>query len=140
MCQYTLCKACSDEEVEEIHEFVSRGGGLLVGGQAWSWAAGNADENAIAGLAGNKMLQKFAVGILGDNILASSQPVLHPDEVFSQHHFHKALAQFQQNLKKKEALNNHIPPGSRNSTRLNSVPEDSSSDLPSYLLCSRGDS
>lgn len=30
------CKAYSDEEVEKIHEFVSRGGGLLVGGQAWS--------------------------------------------------------------------------------------------------------
>ena len=64
-------KAYSDEEVE-IYEFVSRGGGLLVGGQAWSWAAGNADENAIAGFPGNKILQKFGDDILGDNLLASS--------------------------------------------------------------------
>ncbi|KAM6136955.1 LOW QUALITY PROTEIN: TRPM8 channel-associated factor homolog [Pterocles gutturalis] len=98
------CKAYSDEEVEKIHEFVSRGGSLLIGGQARSWAAGNADENAIAEFPGNKILQKFGVGILGDNMLVPSQPVLHPDEVFSQYHFHKALSQCQQNFGKKEAL------------------------------------
>ncbi|NWX39196.1 TCAF factor, partial [Steatornis caripensis] len=98
------CKAYSDEEMEKIHEFVSAGGGLLIGAQAWSWAAGNADENVIAEFPGNKILQKFGVGILGDNILVSTQPVLHPDEVFSQYHFCKALSQFRQNLKKKEAV------------------------------------
>lgn len=49
-------KAYSDEEVEKIHGFVSRGGGLLVGGQAWSWAARNVDDNAVAGFPGNKIL------------------------------------------------------------------------------------
>ncbi|NXL67720.1 TCAF factor, partial [Chordeiles acutipennis] len=98
------CKAYSDEEVEKIHEFVSMGGGLLVGGQAWSWAAGNAEEDAIAEFPGNKILQKFGVGILGDNIMPSNQPVLDPDEVISQYHFRMAFSQFQQNLKKKEAL------------------------------------
>lgn len=65
-------KAYSDEKVEKIHGFVARGGGLLVGGQAWSWAAGNADDNAVAGFPGNKILQKFGAGILGDNILPLS--------------------------------------------------------------------
>ncbi|KFQ28682.1 Protein FAM115, partial [Mesitornis unicolor] len=97
------CKAYSDKEVEKVHEFVSRGGGLLVGGQAWSWAAGNADENAIAGFPWNKRLQKFGVGIL-DFIPESTQPVSHPDKVSSQYHFRKALSRFQQNLEKKEAL------------------------------------
>ncbi|NXQ84851.1 TCAF factor, partial [Nyctibius grandis] len=98
------CKAYSDEQVDKIHDFVSTGGGLLVGGQAWSWAAENADENAIAEFPGNKILQKFGIGILGDNIPASTQPVLLPGEVSSQYHFRKALSQFRQNLKKKEAL------------------------------------
>ncbi|NXX23197.1 TCAF factor, partial [Podargus strigoides] len=98
------CKAYGDEELEKIHEFVSTGGGLLVGGQAWSWAAGNADKNAIAEFPGNKILHKFGVGILGDHILESTQPVSRPHEVVSQYHFRKALSQLQQNLKKKEAL------------------------------------
>ncbi|NXL90449.1 TCAF factor, partial [Alectura lathami] len=98
------CKAYSDEEVEKIHEFVSRGGGLLVGGQVWSWAAENTDQNAIAEFPGNKILQMFGFGILGDYFLEKSQPVLDPDEISSQYHFRKALSQYQESLKKKEAL------------------------------------
>ncbi|XP_061440659.1 TRPM8 channel-associated factor 2-like [Rhineura floridana] len=100
------CMAYSDREVEKIHEFVSEGGGLLIGGQAWSWAPGNTSSNVIAEYPGNKILKKFGIAILGDVINSSDQsyPARQAKEVVSSYHFRKAFFQFQQHIQNQQAL------------------------------------
>ncbi|XP_062838799.1 TRPM8 channel-associated factor homolog [Anolis carolinensis] len=99
------CSAYSDREMEKIHEFVSEGGGLLIGGQAWS-SVKNIASSALAEYPGNKILNKFGVGILekvldvpGDSY--SVQPI---KELASSYHFRKALFQFKQHLQNHQAL------------------------------------
>ncbi|KAM6144578.1 TRPM8 channel-associated factor 2-like [Phoenicopterus ruber ruber] len=70
------CKAYCAEEVEKIHEFVSRSSGLLVGGQEWSWAAANADENAIAEFLGNSSTAMVAV-MGGETDISAWQSTIH---------------------------------------------------------------
>uniref|UniRef100_A0A8D0HJK8 Peptidase M60 domain-containing protein n=1 Tax=Sphenodon punctatus TaxID=8508 RepID=A0A8D0HJK8_SPHPU len=96
------CTAYSDAEAEKIHEFVSEGGGLLIGGQAWSWSAENPSHNAIAEYPGNKILQQFGIGILERDCNPAKYPAGLAKNVASTYHFRKALFQFREHMKKKE--------------------------------------
>ncbi|XP_061494096.1 TRPM8 channel-associated factor homolog isoform X2 [Rhineura floridana] len=103
------CTAYSDREMERIHEFVSEGGGLLIGGQAWYWAYENPGASAIARYPGNKILKKFGIGIIGEGItiLGESYPAKQASTVALSYHFGKALFQFKQHILSKQAL---LPP------------------------------
>ncbi|KAH0616310.1 hypothetical protein JD844_027337 [Phrynosoma platyrhinos] len=100
------CTAYSDREVEKIQEFVSEGGGLLIGGQAWSWAAENTAFSAIAEYPGNKILNKFGIGILEKvlDVTNQSYPVDSTRDVSSSYQFRNALFQFKQHIMNQQAL------------------------------------
>nr|XP_060633968.1 TRPM8 channel-associated factor homolog [Anolis sagrei ordinatus] len=99
------CSAYSDREMEKIHEFVSEGGGLLIGGQAWS-SVENIASNAMAVYPGNKILNKFGIGILQNvlNVPGDSYSVQPIKELSSSYHFRKALFQFKQHLQNHQPL------------------------------------
>ncbi|XP_033016947.1 TRPM8 channel-associated factor 2-like [Lacerta agilis] len=100
------CTAYYDTEVEKIQEFVSEGGGLLIGGQAWSSADENTGSSIIAEFPGNKILEKFGIGILGDPISSSDEsfPARQAREVALAYHFRNAFFQFQQHIQNRQAL------------------------------------
>ncbi|XP_053263146.1 TRPM8 channel-associated factor homolog [Podarcis raffonei] len=100
------CNAYSDQEKERIHEFVSEGGGLLIGGQAWYWTYQNPTACAIAQYPGNKILKKFGIGITGEciNLPGESYPARQAGAVASSYHFRKALFQFKEHIQSKQAL------------------------------------
>uniref|UniRef100_A0A8C4VNF1 TRPM8 channel-associated factor 2-like n=1 Tax=Gopherus evgoodei TaxID=1825980 RepID=A0A8C4VNF1_9SAUR len=98
------CQSYSDNEAKKIHEFVAEGGGLLIGGQAWWWASQNEGQNVLAEYPGNKILNGFGISILGETMEAGKYPALRPEDQWGHYHFHRALAQFQQHLEKKEEL------------------------------------
>ncbi|XP_053111499.1 TRPM8 channel-associated factor 2-like [Hemicordylus capensis] len=101
------CMTYSDREVEKIHEFVSEGGGLLIGGQAWSWVQENNNTNAE--YPGNKILNTFGISVLGTDINSPNQtyPAGKARDVASCYHFRQALFQFQQHIQNKQSL---MPP------------------------------
>ncbi|XP_033019187.1 TRPM8 channel-associated factor homolog [Lacerta agilis] len=100
------CNAYSDKEKERIHEFVSEGGGLLIGAQAWYWTYQNPTACAAAQYPGNKILNKFGIGITGHsiNLPDESYPARQASAVASTYHFRKALLQFKEHIQSKQAL------------------------------------
>ncbi|KAM6437057.1 TRPM8 channel-associated factor 2 [Liasis olivaceus] len=100
------CTAYNAKEMESIHEFVSEGGGLLIGGQAWYWTYENPNSSAIAEYPGNKILNKFGIGIAGKTIEIpdNSCPVGEASKVASTYHFRKALLQFKEYIQNKHPL------------------------------------
>ncbi|KAH0617172.1 hypothetical protein JD844_028917, partial [Phrynosoma platyrhinos] len=100
------CSAYRVEEMEKIHEFVSEGGGLLIGGQAWHWTYKNPNRSAIAECPGNKILNKFGIGIFGETIDVTNEIYTVgqvSDDAFS-YHFRKALSHFKERLQNNQAL------------------------------------
>ncbi|KAM5204962.1 TRPM8 channel-associated factor 2-like isoform 1-T2 [Hipposideros larvatus] len=87
------CMAYSDKEATQLHEFVAEGGGLLIGGQAWSWASQNPGRSALASFPGNIILNGFGLSILPRTLAPGSFPVPTPD--MRSYHFRKALSEFQ---------------------------------------------
>ncbi|CAM4444629.1 unnamed protein product [Caretta caretta] len=112
LCVY-CCTANSDRGAEKMQEFVAEGGRLLIRGQAWSWATGNTGHHAIAEYPSNQILNKFGIAILEKILAVLKYPAVCFEDVSSHYHFRWVLFQFQQYLKKKEALKPHLPHGSR---------------------------
>ncbi|MBN3292254.1 TCAF factor, partial [Polypterus senegalus] len=75
------CTSYSDHQAEQIHEFVSEGGGLLIGGQAWSWYYSHPDQVAVAGYPGNKILNKFGISITSTTLDSKVQIGCHTDDL-----------------------------------------------------------
>ena len=48
----------------ELHKFIGRGGGLLIGGQAWHWESENSTEQTLLHFPGNKILNPLGIGVL----------------------------------------------------------------------------
>ncbi|KAJ7329293.1 hypothetical protein JRQ81_015467 [Phrynocephalus forsythii] len=90
------CTAYSDDERGEIHEFVSEGGGLLIGGQAWYWSSQHPGSRAMADFPGNKILNKFGIGITEETITNKTYSAGQGRDAVSSYHFRKALAQFRE--------------------------------------------
>ncbi|XP_026579210.1 TRPM8 channel-associated factor homolog, partial [Pseudonaja textilis] len=100
------CMAYDAKEMESIHEFVSEGGGLLIGGQSWYWASVNPDSSAIAEYPGNKILNKFGIGIIQSyfHVAENSCPAGEPSEVASTYLFRKALLKFKEHIQNEQIL------------------------------------
>ncbi|XP_029115944.1 TRPM8 channel-associated factor homolog [Scleropages formosus] len=50
------CDAYDDEQAEELVEFVRRGGGLLIAGQAWHWSSLHEEKDVLKWFPGNKII------------------------------------------------------------------------------------
>uniref|UniRef100_A0A8C6XBC9 Peptidase M60 domain-containing protein n=1 Tax=Naja naja TaxID=35670 RepID=A0A8C6XBC9_NAJNA len=100
------CTAYDAKEMKSIHEFVSEGGGLLIGGQSWHWASMNPDSSAIAKYPGNKILNKFGIGITQNSfeVAGNSCPAGEPSEVASTYLFRKALLKFKEHIRNEQIL------------------------------------
>ncbi|XP_053263154.1 TRPM8 channel-associated factor homolog [Podarcis raffonei] len=97
------CTTYSDTEKERIHEFVSEGGGLLIGGEAWFWEDEHPGTHAIAQYPGNKILKKFGIGITGV-IPSESYPARQASVLASSYRFREALFQFKEHIRSKQDL------------------------------------
>ncbi|XP_013930910.1 PREDICTED: TRPM8 channel-associated factor homolog, partial [Thamnophis sirtalis] len=100
------CKVYDVTAVERIQEFVSEGGGLLIGGQSWHWASVNPDSSAIAEYPGNKILNKFGIGIVGKflEVSETNYPAGEASEVASTYHFRKAFLKFKEHIRNEQIL------------------------------------
>ncbi|XP_062839385.1 TRPM8 channel-associated factor homolog [Anolis carolinensis] len=100
------CSAYSDDEMENIHEFVSEGGGLLIGAQAWSWTYSHPNSSAIAQFPGNKILNKFGIGIVGKAIDYSNEifPAKQPGDESLNYNFRKMLSHFKEQVENDQPL------------------------------------
>ncbi|XP_068938569.1 TRPM8 channel-associated factor 2-like [Petaurus breviceps papuanus] len=74
------CQAFQDDEAKQLLEFVAEGGGLLIGGEAWSWAHDNPCGIALVDYPGNHILNHFGLSILDQTLEKSCFPVLCPEE------------------------------------------------------------
>ncbi|XP_071351954.1 TRPM8 channel-associated factor homolog [Trachinotus anak] len=130
-----VCTAYSDEHVEEIQEFVAEGGGLLIGGHAWHWAQTHAGQNTMTDFAGNKILNKMGLSVLGNTIKAGIYKAPVPSQaVKDTYHFRHLLRRFAGHVNKGEMLTEHEERclkklGSDCSTYLNMKAHD----CPSYI-------
>ncbi|XP_069505723.1 TRPM8 channel-associated factor homolog [Ambystoma mexicanum] len=48
--------AYDDSQADDIVAFLKKGGGLLIGGQAWKWGTENGQQNAITNFPGNRII------------------------------------------------------------------------------------
>ncbi|MBN3292253.1 TCAF factor, partial [Polypterus senegalus] len=99
------CTSYSDHQAHQVHEFVSEGGGLLIGGQAWWWSYSHHDQDAVAGYPGNKILNKFGISITSSTLDKKVYLAPGVKKIEQGYHFRKALVRFMDHVHKKTALN-----------------------------------
>nr|XP_043887175.1 TRPM8 channel-associated factor homolog isoform X1 [Solea senegalensis] len=58
---------CADR-AKQILDFVSEGGGLVIGGHAWYWAQTHCGQNPMTGFAGNNILKKMGLCVMGATV------------------------------------------------------------------------
>ncbi|KAL0972776.1 hypothetical protein UPYG_G00194610 [Umbra pygmaea] len=63
-----VCTSYSDNQVDEIQDFVAEGGGLLIGGHAWCWAHTHPGQNPMTDYAGNRILNKMGLSLLKETL------------------------------------------------------------------------
>ncbi|XP_026172019.1 TRPM8 channel-associated factor homolog [Mastacembelus armatus] len=63
-----VCTAYSSDYMKEIQHFVAEGGGLLIGGHAWYWTQTHSGQNPLTDFAGNQILNKMGLSLLGSTI------------------------------------------------------------------------
>ncbi|KAM4565932.1 TRPM8 channel-associated factor homolog [Odontesthes bonariensis] len=66
------------EDPRELVAFLKAGGGVLIGGQAWNWAAHNPAENTILKFPGNKVAGVAGIYFSAEHAAAENLPI-YPD-------------------------------------------------------------
>uniref|UniRef100_A0A667Y1M8 Peptidase M60 domain-containing protein n=1 Tax=Myripristis murdjan TaxID=586833 RepID=A0A667Y1M8_9TELE len=100
-----VCTAYSDDHAQEIQEFVAEGGGLLIGGHAWYWAQTHHGQNPLTDFAGNHILNKMGLSLLGETLASGSYKApVHSQAVKDNYHFRHLLHRFAGHVVKGEAL------------------------------------
>uniref|UniRef100_A0A8D3DR19 Peptidase M60 domain-containing protein n=1 Tax=Scophthalmus maximus TaxID=52904 RepID=A0A8D3DR19_SCOMX len=103
-----VCTAYSSDHMEEIQNFVAEGGGLLIGGHAWYWAQTHCGQNPLKDFAGNKILNKMGVSLLGSTIRGGVYKAPVPSQaVQDTYHFRHLLRRFAEHVTKGEELTKH---------------------------------
>uniref|UniRef100_A0A3P8UFE4 Peptidase M60 domain-containing protein n=1 Tax=Amphiprion percula TaxID=161767 RepID=A0A3P8UFE4_AMPPE len=103
-----VCTAYSDDHVEEIQSFVAEGGGLLMGGHAWYWAQTHHGQNPMTDFAGNKILTKMGLSLLGSTIEGGQYKAPVPSQAIKDtYHFRHFLRRFACHVTMGEKLNKH---------------------------------
>ncbi|XP_014836289.1 PREDICTED: TRPM8 channel-associated factor homolog [Poecilia mexicana] len=88
-----VCKAYTKVDPETIQNFVVEGGGLLIGGHAWHWAATHIGQNPMQDFSGNKILSKMGLGLLTQTIKKGVYKAPDPSQI-NKLHFHHFLHRF----------------------------------------------
>ncbi|XP_060928779.1 TRPM8 channel-associated factor homolog [Limanda limanda] len=90
-----VCNAYSEDHMEDIQNFVAEGGGLLIGGHAWYWAQTNWQQNVLTEFAGNKILTKMGLSLLGATIGGGVYKAPIPSQAIKDtYHFRHLLNRF----------------------------------------------
>ncbi|RVE64367.1 hypothetical protein OJAV_G00125280 [Oryzias javanicus] len=90
-----VCSAYSGDHAQEIQNFVAEGGGLLIGGHAWYWAQTNWGKNPLKHFAGNKILNKMGLSLLGATIPSGKYRAPDPKQAIKDnYHFRHLLTRF----------------------------------------------
>ncbi|KAF7644139.1 hypothetical protein LDENG_00227010 [Lucifuga dentata] len=90
-----VCTAYTDEDEEEIQNFVAEGGSLLITGNAWNWAHTHPGQNGMTDFTGNKILSKMGLGVLNDLLpMGSYKPPLPGQAIKDSYHFRHHLGIF----------------------------------------------
>ncbi|XP_040902028.1 TRPM8 channel-associated factor homolog [Toxotes jaculatrix] len=100
-----VCTAYSDDHAEEIQDFVAEGGGLLIGGHAWYWAQTHHGQNPLTDFAGNKILNKMGLSLLGATICGGLYKAPVPSQAIKDsYHFRHLLRRFAGHVTQGEEL------------------------------------
>ncbi|XP_070761989.1 TRPM8 channel-associated factor homolog [Enoplosus armatus] len=103
-----VCTAYSDEHVEEIHNFVAEGGGLLIGGHSWYWVQTHHGQNPMTDFSGNKILNKMGLSLLEKIIWEGSYKAPVPSQAIKDTcHFLHLLRCFAGHVTHGEELTGH---------------------------------
>uniref|UniRef100_A0A3Q3LYL4 TRPM8 channel-associated factor homolog n=1 Tax=Mastacembelus armatus TaxID=205130 RepID=A0A3Q3LYL4_9TELE len=89
-----VCTAYSSDYMKEIQHFVAEGGGLLIGGHAWYWTHTHSGQNPLTDFAGNQILNKMGLSLLGATIKASIYKAPVPSQAKDSYHFRHLLHRF----------------------------------------------
>uniref|UniRef100_A0A3Q2D5L8 TRPM8 channel-associated factor homolog n=1 Tax=Cyprinodon variegatus TaxID=28743 RepID=A0A3Q2D5L8_CYPVA len=76
-----VCPPYSSVDSETIQKFVAEGGGLVIGGHVWNWAATNAGKNPMKDFSGNKILNKTGLSLLKETITSGVYKAPDPSQV-----------------------------------------------------------
>ncbi|XP_028817986.1 TRPM8 channel-associated factor homolog [Denticeps clupeoides] len=102
-----VCTSYSDAQRDEIQEFVAEGKGLLIGGHAWYWAQSNYGHNVMTEYAGNRILNKMGLSILGNTLSSGLYKAPDLEQVCSElYHFRGLLQRFISHVTQGEMLTN----------------------------------
>ncbi|XP_043820898.1 TRPM8 channel-associated factor 2-like [Dromiciops gliroides] len=85
------CLADKDHEAKKLREFVAEGGGLLIAGNAFKWDSENSCKIPLVDYPGNKFLNHFGLGILGETL---TEHCLCASPEDRKYHLRVALAQY----------------------------------------------
>ncbi|XP_055003671.1 LOW QUALITY PROTEIN: TRPM8 channel-associated factor homolog [Boleophthalmus pectinirostris] len=103
-----VCTAYKEDEIQQIHEFVAEGGGLLLGGHSWHWALTHKDKNYMTEFAGNKILNKMGMTLLEKYITDGAyKPPVPSQAIKNTYHFRHILHKFAGHVTKGEQLAKH---------------------------------
>ncbi|XP_021437816.2 TRPM8 channel-associated factor homolog isoform X1 [Oncorhynchus mykiss] len=107
-----VCTSYSDAQADEIQDFVAEGGGLLIGGHAWYWAQTNPGHNTMTEYAGNHILNKMGLSLLGNTLDAGCYKAPVPGQTCSEgFHFRHLLRRFAGHVIQGETLTEHEEAG-----------------------------
>ncbi|OCT89342.1 TRPM8 channel-associated factor homolog [Xenopus laevis] len=87
------CQSFSNNEVDDIHQFVAEGGGLFFSNHAWNWSYQNVDKNVLIDYPGNKVLNKFGISVLERTIPQGNYKAAYSGGAANQYHFLETISQ-----------------------------------------------
>ncbi|CAL8360655.1 unnamed protein product [Merluccius merluccius] len=100
-----VCTAYCDKMAQEMQDFVMEGGGLLIGGHAWYWCYCYPALNLLTDFAGNRILSKMGLNVLGATVQQGLYEAPDPDKAFVDHyHFHHMVSRFAKHVINGETL------------------------------------
>ncbi|XP_035536296.1 LOW QUALITY PROTEIN: TRPM8 channel-associated factor homolog, partial [Morone saxatilis] len=103
-----VCTAYSDDHAQEIQDFVAEGGGLLIGGHAWYWAQTHPGQNPLTDFAGNKILNKMGLSLLGATVTGGLYKAPVPSQAIKDtYHFRHLLHRFAGHVTQGTELSKH---------------------------------
>ncbi|XP_010896982.4 TRPM8 channel-associated factor homolog [Esox lucius] len=95
----------SGDNAQNIQDFVAEGGGLLIGGHAWYWAQTHPGLNPMTEYAGNRILNRMGLSLLGSTLEAGRIKAPVPGQNGSEgYHFRHLLHRFAGHVTSGQAL------------------------------------